>query len=81
MTINNDAMLAEDDFMSLYVEDYERTHCGVIGSDIVSLKDGRHQDHSYGIIHTHEEVRRQLRRFHWILLLRLHLYAPLVRLK
>ena len=82
VTINNDAMLAGDDFMTLCIEDYQRTHCGVIGPDIVSLKDGRHQNPSYGIIRTHEEVRRQLRRFHRILLLlRLHLYAPLVRLK
>lgn len=82
VTINNDAMLDRNDFMALCLEDYEHTHCGVIGPDIVSLKDGRHQNPSYGIIRTRGEVRRQLRRFRRILLLlRLHLYEPLMRLK
>lgn len=82
VTINNDAMLDRNDFMTLCIEDYARIHCGVIGPDIISLKDGCHQNPSYGIIHTQEEMRRQLRRFRRILLLlRLHLYSPLVHLK
>ena len=82
VTINNDAMLTSADFMPLCTEDYVQTHCGVIGPDIVSLKDDRHQNPSYGIIRTQREVNRQIRRFRAILLLlRLHLYEPLVRLK
>ncbi|WP_455588218.1 glycosyltransferase [Bifidobacterium sp.] len=82
VTINNDAMLTSADFMPLCTEDYAQMHCGVIGPDIVSLKDGRHQNPSYGIIRTRSEVNRQIRRFRAILLLlHLHLYEPLVRLK
>ncbi len=38
VTINNDAMLTNADFMPLCTEDYAQTHCGVIGPDIVSTR-------------------------------------------
>lgn len=82
VTINNDATIASTGFIDDCVEDYERTGCGVIGPDIVSLRDQRHQNPSYGIIDSHEEVVRQTERFRRILTLeRLHLFGPLITVK
>ncbi|MEE1296275.1 MAG: glycosyltransferase [Bifidobacterium sp.] len=82
VTINNDAMVANADFIPDCVADYERTGCGVIGPDIVSLKDNRHQNPSYGIIDTHEEVERQTKRFKRILAMeKAHVYGPLTSIK
>lgn len=82
VTINNDATIASDGFIDDCVEDYERTGCGVIGPDIVSLRDQRHQNPSYGIIDSHDEVVRQTARFRRILTLeKLHLFGPLTAVK
>ncbi|KFI57313.1 glycosyltransferase [Bifidobacterium cuniculi] len=82
VTVNNDAMIIDTRFVEECMEDYERTGCGVIGPDIVSLRDQRHQNPSYGIIDSHEEVVRQATRFRRILTLeKLHLFGPLIAVK
>lgn len=69
--------------MELCEEDFKaHPDVGVIGPDIVSGKNGSHSNPIYSIIDTRAEVDRQIWRFKVILLLlHLHLFGPLTRLK
>lgn len=82
VTINNDAFIDCDRFVELCVEDYRERHCGVIGPDIVSGKDGSHANPVNGVYDSPEKiraVRKHIRRN--LLLLHLHLDKPLAALK
>ena len=83
VTMNNDATVVDDDFMTVCVQDAQaHPQAGVIGPDIVSGRNGSHSNPIYAMVDTRAEVRRQIRRFRVILLLlHLHLFGPLTRLK
>ena len=81
VTINNDAMIDCDRFVELCVEDYRERHCGVIGPDIISGKDGSHANPVNGVYDSPEKIRAVRKHIRRNLLLRLRLNKPLAALK
>lgn len=82
VTLNNDVALASDNLMRQAVEDYETTGCAVIGPDIISGKDGGHQNPMDAVVDSPEQIaalRKHIRRN--LLLLHTHLYGVFERLK
>lgn len=75
VTLNNDAMLSSDNLIEQSIADYQQRHCAVIGPDIISGKDGTHQNPMMRVVDTKQEVRairKHIRRN--LLLLSLHMY-------
>lgn len=58
-TINNDATLASDNFITESVADYELGGYGVIGPDIISGRTGEHQNPVNGVIDSLEKVHKR----------------------
>lgn len=42
--LNNDVLLTQNNFYSLLEESYEKNHFGILGPDVFSMRDGRHQN-------------------------------------
>lgn len=82
VTLNNDVVLADDGLMRRAVADYAATGCAVIGPDIISGKDGGHQNPMSAVVDSPQQIRalrKHIRRN--LLLLRTHLYGVFERLK
>ncbi|MDE5640465.1 MAG: glycosyltransferase family 2 protein [Bifidobacterium castoris] len=82
VTLNNDVVLADDGLMRWAVADYTATGCAVIGPDIISGKDGDHQNPMSAVVDSPQQIhalRKHIRRN--MLLLRTHLYGVFKQLK
>lgn len=75
--MNNDAQIDCDDFMALCEEDWREDGCAVIGPDIISGKDGSHQNPVRSVYDSRakvEAMRTHIKRN--LFLLRWHLMGP-----
>lgn len=82
VTLNNDVVLADDNCIRQSVEDYAATGCAVIGPDIISGKDGSHQNPMSAVVDSPQQIaalRKHIRRN--LLLLHTHLYRVFERIK
>lgn len=82
VTLNNDVALVSDNLMRQAVADHEDTGCAVIGPDIISGKDGGHQNPMPEVVDSPQQIhalRKHIRRN--LLLLHTHLDGVLARLK
>lgn len=59
--INNDTIVCDKEFENLIVQKYEDTHYAVLGPDIVSLVDGKHQNPCKDRNQNIKEVKQQIK--------------------